>query len=246
MVYSIRLCNGILGWMLVPSYRHSTVGVENLFNLLYGQDWMKMSSSERAFMSGEPVAKVVAHVKEVCKDLKLSVSICGSPKMPTFRIWYKPVVEPESVKVSVDLKWSCWSEDKGIWDEYAPSVYQQMEAAFKGETGPITVHTAPRKEIRYGSVTISKGNAEGCFSTGWDSVEELADTLDLGYSHALYEMIPYSTYLGAPGTDWDFQVKARTFRSLMRKIDQQETELMSKDEREWECISNCAKEQHAY
>lgn len=240
MVYNLKLSNSIMGWMLVPSYRCPAVGIEELLNLLYAQDWLSMKSSDRAFMKGEPIEVVVAHIKEVCKDLKIKVSVCGNRKLPTLRIWWNKVEHIEPEKLSVDLKWSCWSVDRGYWGEYAPGVWERMEAAFKGEAGPVVVHTGPRKEIRYGSVTIYKGGACGQFSCEWDSVEELADTLGVKCDEAFRETIPYSSHLMEPGTDWEFgTIKARKFQRLMNRIDGEENEFMVHDVREWNGIKAC-------
>jgi hypothetical protein len=239
MVYNIRLTNSILGWMLVPSYQRPTAGIEAVLSHLYGEDWLKMKSSDRAFMKGEPVEKVIEHIKSVCRDLKLSVSICGNRNLPTLRVWWNPVVTVEPEKVTVDLKWSCWSEDRGYWDEYAPGVWDRMERAFKGEAGPVVVGTGPRKEIRYGSVLIEKGEASGWFATEWDEVHELADTLGTECDDAFCEMIPHTMELMEPGVAWDFRVRARKFPNLMRRIDNEENELLQHDKREWESIEAC-------
>lgn len=42
--------------------------------------------------------------------------------------------------------------------------------------------------------------------------------------------------------DWEFSnVKARKFVNLMRKIDNEESELLVMDEREWKYIADCFK-----
>ena len=43
-----------------------------------------------------------------------------------------------------------------------------MEAAFSGESDPVTVITAPEKEIRSGYVEIHAGFANVFFSFQWD------------------------------------------------------------------------------
>lgn len=239
---TICLRNSILGWVLVPSYRHLS-SIEWLTEL-YGEDWSKMKPSERAFMKGEPIDKVIAHIKDVCKGMGIKVSFCGNLKAgPTIRLWRRhplEVVKPE--EISVDLKWGCWTEDEGIWNDYAPGVWDKMLKAFTGETGPVKIHTGPRKECRYGSVTIEKGKASGYFCTNWDECYELADTLETECDDAFCEMIPHSVHMMEPGMDWDFgYVKARKFVNLMRKIDNEENELLVMDKREWDCIEACFK-----
>lgn len=238
---TLRLNNSILGWILVPSYQHPApaTGAYRWLSDLYGEDYEKMKSSDRAFMRGEPIEKAVAHVNDVCRQIGISVSFCGGGH--TVRLWRKhpsEFVKPE--KISVDLKWSCWTEDEGIWNEYAPRAWEKMLKAFTGKTGPVTIHTGPRKEIRYGSVTIEKGKASGYFCTNWDECSELADNLGTECDDAFCEMIPHSIHLMEPGIDWDFgETKARKFINLMRKINHEESELLVIDEREWKYIENC-------
>lgn len=242
---TIRLTNSILGWMLVPSYRHPSPenGVESVLSLLYGEDWLNMKSSDRAFMKGEPVEKVIAHIKEVCKSLNVGVSFCGNRKLPTIRLWLpKPQEIVTPTKVSVDLKWSCWTTDESVWEEYAPGVWEQMRKAWAGETGPVEVATGPRKEIRYGLVTIYKGEAHGYFYSNWDECYELAQTLGTECNDAFCEMIPHSIHAFEPGVDWDFSVKARSFNKLIERIDNEENNLLEADKREWESIEACFKE----
>ena len=77
-----------------------------------------------------------------------------------------PEPEPFTEK-SVDLKWSLWSRDKGVWDERAPGVWELMHDAFFGH-GNVSIETAPRKEIRFGIVLIRKGAADVEFEAEWD------------------------------------------------------------------------------
>lgn len=235
---TIQLKNSILGWMLLPISQNS----KSLLSEMYCRDYESAKPSERSFMRGEPIDKAIAHIKEVCKDMKIGVSFCGKKGGPTIRLWpppYKPVLELE--KASVDLKWSCWTIDEGIWDDYAPGVWQRMHDAWQGTAAPIAVSTGPRKEIRYGYVVIRKGCASGYFCTEWDSVEELADTLKTEADDAFNEMIPYSVHNMEPGLDWEFKVKARSFRKLMERIDKNEDDLIEHDKREWSYIEACFK-----
>jgi len=234
---TILLRNSICGWMLVPSYRHPHDGVPEVLSQLYGEDWYTMKPSDRSFMRGESIETAKAHVKDVCHGLGIKVSFCGSKGGPTVRLWLPPaIVQPE--QLSVDLKWSCWTEDESIWSELAPGVFDKMQSAFSGGT-PVTIATAPRKECRYGSVTIEKGKASGYFCSEWDSVEALADTLGTVCDDAFVEMIPYSVHCMEPGLDWEFSVKARKFSSLMRKIDNEENKLLVYNDKEWAFIDSC-------
>lgn len=232
MVYTIKLTNSILGWMLVPSYKYPA-GNEEILNQLYGEDWLKMKPFDRAFMKNEPVEKAIQHIKEVCADMGIGVSFCGNRKVPTVRLWWNPVKPTPIETISVDLKWSCWLNDRGVWDEYSAGTWERMQAAFEGTAAPITINTAPRKECRYGSITISKGKASGYFATEWDEVSDLADTLNTEPTDAFCDSIPFSIHLMEAGMDWEFTVKARKFHKLMEKLDNEENNLLQTDRKEW-------------
>ena len=64
----------------------------------------------------------------------------------------------DPLKFCIDLKWSLWSVSEEYWQEYAPETLKHIKAGFAGgftEHGDvIVVSTAPRKEIRFGMVTI--------------------------------------------------------------------------------------------
>lgn len=237
MEYKLRLNNSLLGWMLVPCAE----GYEPLLNELYADNWAKMKPSARAFCKGEPIDKVLDHLNTVFKDMGIKASYCGRWDRPTVRLWWNPKVLVTPISISVDLKWSCWSVAREYWDEYAPNVWDQMEKAFRGEATPVTINTGPRKEIRYGSVTISKGEASGYFCTEWDDPESLADTLGTVCDEGFREMIPYSVHNMEPGMDWEFGVKARSFAKLMERIDAEENNLLETDAREWGYIKDCFK-----
>lgn len=107
-------------------------------------------------------------------------------------------ITPEN-KFSIDLKWSCWSAEKSYFPK---NVWDAARAAFLGKGLPVLINTAPRKEIHFGSVTIAKGVAAGYFYNEFD--EEYA-----AYNQRI-----------------DFNVEARSFPELMRKIDEQENVLL--------------------
>ena len=236
VIYNLRLVRSIMGWMLVPSYSRPTEGIEGLFNKIYGDNWATMSSSVRCFCAGQPVENVVQHIKTVFRDeLKIPISFCGYRQLPTIRVWWNPTVQSDPEKVSVDLKWSCWSSANGHWDDYSPNTWDRMEQAFKGVASPVLITTGPSK--RHGSVLIEKGKASGWFATEWDDLESLSDTLGTVNDEAFSETIPF-TELGLPGVSWYFEVRARTFQSLMNKIDKEEDGLIIQDQAEWEGIKN--------
>ena len=239
MKATLRLSQSILGWILVRS-RQDDDGLP-ILDLLYGSEWEKMKSSDRAFLRGKPVADALAHVKDVCQQLNLGLSICGKSDCPTLRIWTRPEtpsLAPEIIEdVSVDLKWALWSREQCHWTEYAPGAWGRMAGAFNGTHPPVRIVTAPRKEIRYGTVTVRKGRAEGTFTCEWDSVVALADTLGTVNDDAFIETIPYNNN-GEPGTSREFSVQSRTFRQLMTRIDKEESALLETDHQSWREIQS--------
>lgn len=73
------------------------------------------------------------------------------------------------MNISIDLKWSLWSTQRTYFDEYAPGVWDTMRAAFDGTGTEVLVNTAPRKEIRYGSVLVQPGQMHVHFWAEWDN-----------------------------------------------------------------------------
>ena len=229
----VRLRKSILGWMLIPGSGDS----KEALDLLYGTDYHKLSNSGRAFCRGESIAEALAYVKKVCRVLKVKVSACGNRQSPTLRLWLpkqKVVVHP--IILYVDLKWSAWSEDQSIWERYAPGAWSRMKLAWQGVDSPVTICTSPRKEIRYGAITISKGRAEGYFRTEWDDAEILAKTLGAVCDEAFEDSLPYSTIGESVGLDWDVEVSARSFAKLMHRIDCEESKLLESDEQYWKSL----------
>lgn len=138
------------------------------------------------------------------------------------------------MEVSVDLKWGLWSRDFSTWDDQAPGVLIDLfDALIRGET--VTIRTAPRKEIRFGSVDIvpdgTRLRAHGSFSAGWDDPRELAD----GYfiPEELYDAfvasIPFTS--SGPGVEIEFDVSADDLEQLFAQIDREEDRLLAKEER---------------
>lgn len=136
---------------------------------------------------------------------------------------------------TVNLKWALWSKDKYYWEERAPGVWEKLEACPPGET--LEVSSAPHKEIRYGTVRISRGEdgrwgADVRFVTEWDSPEALTDILDLS-PEAIRRVLPF-TGDGEPGIEREEHVEAPSFQELMNLIDDEEYELIKADQDEWE------------
>ena len=233
--YKVQLRNSILGWGLVPIDDRGDV----VLTRLYGQDYKTLMRKEVFCLHGD-IKKVLAEVRQVGKELGLRISACGKKSAPTLRVWV-PGPSPEVGSASVDLKWSLWSQDQSVWNEYAPRVWKQMQDAFLGKTGPLKISTAPRKEIQFGSVTVFKGGAKGVLTTEWDDVEGLADTLGVECDDVFRECVPFTVENMAPGVSLEFSVKARKFESLMWRIDEEECRMLERDKRAWDCLKESFK-----
>lgn len=80
----------------------------------------------------------------------------------------------------VDLKWGLWTDDEGLWQESGCSdELAQLRRAFYGERPPLKIDTAPRKEIRYGTVIAEHGALSYAFRAEWDETYELAQLAEV-------------------------------------------------------------------
>lgn len=246
--------NSILGWMLVPRNDEGNPIVAALYAMSV-EEWQKAPRGELATMKDKPLPEMLKHVLEIAEGMNFKISVCGNRKTrPVLRIWppknedHGPVIERD-----VDLKWACWSQDWNFWDEYGGNIWDEMKAAWAG-TGPrVKISTGPRKEIRGGSVEISQGKASGYFWSGWDEIHDLANTLGADDCfdeegeivedslQAFAECIPHSYHTMDPGLDIDFEVKARSFRKLMERIDNEEGKLIKKNDEEWALLEEIYK-----
>lgn len=155
--------------------------------------------------------------------------------------------ESGSAEFSIDLKWSLWSQDESIWQDYAPEALRHMKLMYNNT---LILKTAPRKEIRYGTVTIT-GTSEsedspndgeleaiGRFEAHWDEVAELMDTfgLDPGDDdeyQCFVDSLPWANTDGTPGTYIEFHVQATSVAALLTAIDLKEAELIKDNDRLW-------------
>lgn len=182
----------------------------------------------------EDLKNIQDRFERVARDRGFKVEKVAPDK---YRLAHKLPLFPVSAKeVRVDLKWSLWIANKESWQDYAPGIVRQMEKAFLGIGRPVLVRTAPRKEIRFGEVLITKGRATGTFACEWDEAHELADTLGTENNEAFVECLPGSAYVGGIGVDVEFVVAARTFNALMERIDAEEDRLIKLDRQEWKGI----------
>lgn len=138
--------------------------------------------------------------------------------------------------MKVNLKWSLWSKDQDTWEEYAPGVLKQIkEIVESGEFA--TVHTAPSREIRYGTVVIWKTldvfRANVVFDEEWDPVESNISCMTQGrclttkQTQHLIDTAPM-TADGTPGVTESGEVEALTLDELWGLIDAVEDALIRK------------------
>lgn len=193
----------LCGWVLVPTDDNALPIVAKLYGTT-PDGYQAMKASDRGTMKDNTVNEFLAHVKDIAKDMKIGMSVCGSKTNPTVRLWDRtPNPGPRPRHFNIDLKWSIWSKDEGSWSDYdgkevepahfddvtkksinereigkvnGADIWAAMQAAFEG-TGPaVVVNSCPRKEGRSGEVVIQTGRARGVFSSCWDEIMDLADT----------------------------------------------------------------------
>ena len=145
-------------------------------------------------------------------------------------------------EVEVDLKWSLWTTDESIWEDYAPGVLDKIK---RGEVS--VLRTAPRKEIRYGKVEfLSGGSVLVDFRSEWDEPYDLANTLcPAGDDEA--EVARIAEYLRSRDCDpFDIDLGAHIVRKLDRfdleEIDKVEEDLLAEDERIWKQLKGDVEE----
>ncbi len=143
-------------------------------------------------------------------------------------------------EATVDLRWALWYADPYYWDDNAPGVYDQMILAFCGMTAPIRIHTAPKKEIHFGEVTIGDGYATVEFHTHWDSPwDQIPDELPPEYHDKAVEWITswFESHLGfcegdasdPIGAEVRARVTAGNFPELMAKIDALDSQMREQE-----------------
>lgn len=155
--------------------------------------------------------------------------------------------EGGTAEFDIDLKWSLWSTDEGVWEQYAPEALKHLKLM---NDNTLILKTAPRKEIRYGTVTItgtSEGEdglggeleATGRFEAQWDEVADLMNTLELDPDdederQCFVDSLPFANMDGDPGTYVEFTVKAKSVAELLLLIDEKEAQLITENDRQWE------------
>lgn len=139
--------------------------------------------------------------------------------------------------MKIDLKHSLWSAHPDTWMDHEPEKYPALvEAIERGER--VTVYTAPRKEVRSGTVEVWKTsgtyNADVRFHAEWDDAESHLSHLGLEESdlERVEAALPRNDN-GDPGISCDDTVTADTFEELLKKIDEIEERLIAVEEEQW-------------
>ena len=149
-------------------------------------------------------------------------------------------------EINIDLKFSLWSKHIEDFDERAPECAKLLRAFPES----LTIHTAPKKEIRYGTVTIKcNGDEQTCtsirahgkFYCEWDEPEDLVGDLDLDdgcISDEEYQNRAENIQQAMFDLDFppsiDFDITAPTLDSILECIDNVEDDLLEANEKAWE------------
>src|SRR5215467_10277843 len=105
----------------------------------------------------------------------------------------------EKNMIELDLKWSLWSEERGAFPD---GVVDAILLAWSG-SGDLEIRTAPKKEIRFGTVIVRSGGADVEFNYEWDDPEDLASSLsveDMSDEETYFAARKISDFLNA--FDW--------------------------------------------
>jgi hypothetical protein len=158
----------------------------------------------------------------------------GGPVLEEIHVTWHVEREVFPYEDRIDLKWLLWSAEPERWAERAPNTWKRIEELEEGDA--IEIKTAPRKEIRYGCVTITRTaegyEAEVAFREEWDPEEVLVDTLGVTDIDAFVRDIPYTH--GSPGVEEVRSVTGTTMASIMAAIDHVEEELILSNNSAWE------------
>jgi hypothetical protein len=146
---------------------------------------------------------------------------------------------------TIDLKWSLWTAHVEDFPADLQADWAKLQA---GEITEIQISTAPKKEIRFGTVRMRKGFAVVQMSTRWDDVESLADTLKVD-PDALWDHLAESGALedgDVMGGAVEERVEGETLEALVEAIDDVEDQLIEEDAGAWTALEAWAKEQPKY
>lgn len=115
----------------------------------------------------------------------------------------------EPLIFDIDLRWALWSTDESLWADYAPETLKHLKGGFDGDFDEhgdtVMIRTAPRKEIRFGTVIINPKSS-------------------------LVQVVFWSDYDDGSRDDEDDSFPLPdTFEEFMAKVDQVESRLIDKE-----------------
>jgi hypothetical protein len=221
---------GELGWILIPKE-----GEFELIDELYGFKYFEAEEALKYFRPELSKLDLCVFLADIAKDMKME---CEFLDDQMFTVMKKPL--PRCF--NVDLKWSLWKTDLDGWrdvkDENDVSIVSAAKQAFDGSETEVIIRTAPQKEIRYGSVHISKGTANVSFCVVWDSPYDLvpANCPNKFRRKIVRKMETFFTegdgyHEDRPiGAIVNETITAITFQELMEKIDECESTLIEQEE----------------
>jgi len=166
-------------------------------------------------------------------------------------------LQGDPIKVHIDLKWSAWSADTSVWEDYAPQTLAHIRDGIEGgvfeESGDtLEIISSPKKECR--SMIVAMRPHEGDLvvsvqtATFWDDPNDLADTLGLRFNPitadwdpdeyaCLVESLPFAGFSGEIGHEVQrslvFSLETVTVEELLAAIDAVEDTLITEDEILW-------------
>lgn len=226
----IQINKGEFGWKLILKK-----GDKEILEDMYGGNYESLSEECKCFTSKtESMEGAVAKLYEYAKDNDFENFIITKDIIIASKN-----IQPKPVHFTVDLRWSLWSTNKDEWvDENDKNIYSNMKNAFEDLGPECIIHTAPYKEIRFGTVRIIKGSAHVYFYTVWDSpCCHVPDNCPNEFKEEFSELISQEFEYGDGFQDGDinypigaeieyFKVEADSFENLMIKITQIEDELV--------------------
>ena len=226
----IKLEKGVTtGWTL-----NLVDGDASLLKEYYLKDYLELSEDEKEFNHESSFEEAKKLLLDCSSENGVTIE---SIDAETFSI--SKVIKPNPIEEEVDLKWSLWQESEDEWEDYAPGVYQKLKDAFLGDGAEIRVHTAPRKEIRFGDVVISEGKAEVNFRAIWDSPSALVPDACPEFLRDEMEELITSYFSEKDGYYYDYEdpigasvvqsLSAVSFDKLMGEIDDLENKLVSEE-----------------
>jgi hypothetical protein len=156
------------GWIL------ENLGGENgILDQLYGVKYNESPIEKLIFFRDQDLTKAIEHVRKIAIELNFEVSEESNNTLLVKSTQFSE----KPLDFEIDLKWSLWSTDESLWKESCKEENQDiltiMRNAFNGTDKRIVIHSAPRREIRFGQVELSKGKAKVEFSAVWDTSFDL-------------------------------------------------------------------------